>query len=485
MDGAAANIKHVVVLMFENRSFDHLFGAFPGANGIFEQDGTPKPDVYNLPDPTVPECQATNPRMVPLAITPDAQPTQPWMDVFDHNFGTGMMHELFGPGTHGWLADKGPLGAPAVTWPKTNCGFLQRAAEPNEDPQARPGYAPLALSYFQHDSLQVLHKLAAAFVLCDNWYCDIPGDTLLNRYFMHTAQTDGYLDPNQWNGTHTDAESIFERIEHHGAAPANSWKIYANWAQKGEQVFTNDNVDSQYLDAAMQATREDMHSTDEFAADAAAGTLPFYSFLMCWMPHPQGYQVPDTSMHPVSDIRAGENMLAAVYAALRNSPSWDDTLLVVTFDESGGFYDHVPPPEVVAPNDKTATIYDDPSGVTTTFDFTLLGPRVPTILVSPWLRPGIAQAQYQCTSLLKFLENLSGAPPLTRRDAEAPDLAAIFTEFGLTTPREDCPASFPCYPDFPYADGDLSKRYEPRQGDVKGAASPALLAKLKRIYGSR
>jgi phospholipase C len=189
----------------------------------------------------------------------------------------------------------------------------------------------------------------------------------------------------------------------------------------------------------------------------------------------------DTSMHPNSDIRPGENYLAAVYKTLRNSPCWNDTLLIVTFDENGGLYDHVAPPATKAPNSKTGSEYDQYLGAECTFDFTLLGPRIPALLVSPWLRPGIATHQFQNTSVLRLIEDLIGSPCLNARDGNAPKLDCIFDDFGLPQPRTDCPASFPGYPGFPYADGDLGKIYVVPPG-AKGAA-PRYMAHLARIYG--
>ena len=181
MNGGTQPIEHIVVLMFENRSFDHLFGAFPGANGLLDENGCVKPGICNLADPTRP-AGPSNQTYLPAEITPDV----PLQHDFDHNFGNGMMQELFGPGTTGWKAHA-PINAP-VTYPWRNSGFVSTIAY-NVHPPVISG--PQAMSYYQYGSLKVLHALASEFVLCDNWFCDMPGDTLLNRFFMHTAQTDG------------------------------------------------------------------------------------------------------------------------------------------------------------------------------------------------------------------------------------------------------------------------------------------------------
>jgi phospholipase C len=465
MNGSTPEIKHVVVLMFENRSFDHLFGAFPGANGILDESGGVKPDIYNLADPTRPQGPS-NQTYLPVAIPADVKLAHD----FDHNFGNGMMGELFGPGTTGWEAGQ-PINAPAVTYPSTNCGFVSTIAY-NVNSSTENG--PQAMSYFQDGSLQVLHTLASEFVLCDNWFCDMPGDTLLNRFFMHTAQTDGNLTDNQ--SIAIGVPTIFDQI----TAQGSSWKMYAPWAVKAGQLIQNSQIDSRFLAPQIQNSPSTNRPITEFAGDVAGGTLPFYSFLMCWLPPGTSGQDTDTSMHPNSDIRPGENYLAAVYNTLRNSSYWNDTLLIVTFDENGGIYDHVTPPATVAPNSKTGRDWDEYLRAYCTFDFTLLGPRIPAILISPWLRSGVAKQQYQNTSILKFIQGLIGAPALNQRDANAPGLDSLFAEFGLSQPRTDCPASIAGYAGLPYADGDLSKTYVVPPGAE--IVPPPYMAQLAKAY---
>lgn len=441
------NFSHIVVLMFENRSFDHLFGAFPGVNGVLDEAGHVKPGLYNLADPTQPANEATNPPILPFAITPDV----PLNHDFFHDF-SGMMPELFGPLTSGWSQSQGAIDAPATTYPATNSGFYSAAAY-NVDPDGGTINGLQDMSYYSNGSLKVLHRLASEFVLCDNWFCDTPGDTLLNRFFMHAATANGELSDSQ--GLVIDVPTIFDRIE----AADETWKMYAPWADIDGQTVSNRQIDTRFFPSVQNSPNTNLPVT-QFAEDLASGTLPFYSFLMCWLPLNQN--LPDTSMHPNSDVRVGENYLAAVYNALRNSPHWEDTLLIVTFDENGGIYDHVPPRTTVAPDDKTGSLLDPyRSGIQLSFDFTLLGPRIPVLMVSPWLSSGIAGGQYQNTSVLRMIHDRIGSKPLTLRDANAPQLDAILAEFGLAQPRTDCPASMPGYENLAYADGDLCQTYSP------------------------
>jgi phospholipase C len=314
-------------------------------------------------------------------------------------------------------------------------------------------------------------------VLCDNWFCDMPGNTLLNRYFMHTAQTAGVLSDSQSGNIAINVPTIFDQITAHGA----SWKMYAPWAvtQGGEQI-PNPQIDSRFL-ATIEFSPNTNLPVTQFASDLAAGTLPFYSFLMCWLPLKISSKETDTSMHPNSDIRSGENYLAAVYNALRASPHWNDTLLIVTFDENGGMYDHVVPPTTTAPQPGTLTDLDPYTNQTFSFDFTLLGPRIPALLISPWLSSGVAKTPLQNTSILRFIQGMIGASGLTGRDASAPVLDSTLAEFGLSQPRTDCPMTITGYSGFPYADGDLSKTYVVPPGAREPVPYAAEVARIYRL----
>lgn len=465
MGNSLRNFEHIVVLMFENRSFDHLFGAFPGANGLLDEDGKLKPDVYNLALPGEPVGKS-NPKHWPFEIDPCIQLDH---DCY-HDF-VGMMPELFGPGATGWAAGKPLCSSP--TDPPANGGFYSTIAY-NVSPTT--GNGPQCQAYYRNDSLRVLHRLASEFVLCDNWFCDAPADTLINRFFMHSAQARGRLD-DQYMAI--DVPTIFDSIEAKGV----TWKMYAPWEVIGGTTEQNSQIDSRFF-PKIQDSPNTQRPITEFASDLAAGTLPFYSFLMCWLPPPWPSAARETSMHPVSDIRSGENYLASVYNALRNSPCWENTLLVVTFDENGGLYDHVPPPSVAAPNALTGQTCDRNRGLECTFDFTLLGPRVPALLISPWLRKGIAHGQYQNTSILRSINDLLGLEPLTARDRTAPGLDSIVDEFGLSEPRKDCPLEMDRYSGFPYSNGDLSQTYvaPPTKALRSFEAMPKYMQDMARIY---
>ncbi len=465
-EDALSNIKRVVVLMFENRSFDHLFGEFPGANGLFDSPGVFKQDCYNLADPLSPPSD-TNEKYFPAPVNI----TAPLPHDFTHDFGDGMMPDLFGPVftitgdppspsnpsatyTSGYTKNGlyGQLQPQPQTYPDTNSGFYTTYNTCQKQEQS-------VLSYFEHGSLEVLHNLAQEFVLCDNWHCDMPGHTEPNRAFIHCATTGntGIDDP---DGGMIGKKSIFDLID----AQSNSeqpptWKMYAPVDSSG----TLGQLDTRFINDKQQFYSGVPVTT--FTDDCNNGTLPFYSFIMSWLPTSSCDKYTDTSMHPAAMIQPGENLLAAVYNTLRNSPCWEDTLLVVTFDENGGLYDHVFPPTTNAPDPDASPVTQSTPGccgnnwiLDSKFDFSLLGVRVPALLISPWLAAGIDSTQYQNTSVLRFIihrmNTIYGTDDayLTSRDANAPMLEAVFNGFGVDTMRKDCPDWIRPYPKLPTID---------------------------------
>ena len=147
------------------------------------------------------------------------------------------------------------------------------------------------------------------------------------------------------------------------------------------------------------------------------------------------------SQHPLDDVTRGEKLIKAVYETIRNSPHCSDSLLLVTYDEHGGFYDHVTPPAAVSPGDQITDDHNNHHN----FDFTQLGIRVPAIAVSPLIPAGtIDHTLYDHSSLLATVENVFGLDPLTDRDRQANTFTHLLS---LTTPRTDAPTSLPDPPE--------------------------------------
>lgn len=182
---------------------------------------------------------------------------------------------------------------------------------------------------------------------------------------------------------------------------------------------------------------------EQFYTDAGNGNLPEFSYL-----NPSCCGVGTTSMHDSGLISDGEAFIKKVYDALRNSPQWEESLFILTFDETGGFHDHVPPPLATRPDNLTYT-ETAPNGKNYTLDFNRLGGRIPTLLISPWVSKGFVEQKgtnhhgetmsYSASSILRTLGYLWDFAPFTPRVADA----ASWEHLIQTTPRKDTPTVLP------------------------------------------
>jgi phospholipase C len=260
--------------------------------------------------------------------------------------------------------------------------------------------------------LPVLSGLASGFAVCDQWFGSVPTETLPNRAFALAATSQGQMNDKSTTWT---APTIFSLL----TASNLGWVVYGyDTPPLTQQDFTD----------IVNADESHFGLFTDFQAAAAAGTLPPFTFLE------PSWGASGNSQHPNYNVALGEQLIHDVYYALHNGPAWNNTLLIVTYDEHGGCYDHVPPPTNAVPPDKT--VGQDK------FDFKRFGPRVPTVLVSPLIAPGTVfrvapdAMPLDHTSILKTIETRWSLPSLTARDAAAEDVGAVLT---LATPRTDDP----------------------------------------------
>jgi phospholipase C len=265
---------------------------------------------------------------------------------------------------------------------------------------------------FTPEALPVLSALARGYAVCDRWFSSVPTQTMPNRAFALAGTSQGHMDDHTKVFT---VPSIFGRLSE-ASVP---WKIYG---YDRSPLTRLDFPDTASAPAGATGLFRD------FRADAAAGRLPAFSFLEpSWSSH-------GNSQHPNYDVARGEQLVLDTYRALRSGPGWGATLLVVTYDEHGGCYDHVAPPATATPPDASVGEFG--------FDFTRFGVRVPTVLVSPLVEAGTVfrapddGVPLDHTSILATVERRWSLPPLTRRDAAAPDVGAVLTR---GTPRTDDP----------------------------------------------
>ncbi len=386
--------------MLENRSFDHMLGfLYPNKTGPNGQPfegllGTESNNDENGNPVTVYQIDAGNPGAY---FMPGADPGEGYANTNSQLFGSG----------------RAP--SPPVA---TNGGFVSNFAaaisfDQRDNRSVLSGTTPSdIMGVFPPAALPVLSGLAAGFAVCDHWYSSVPTETFPNRAFACAATSQGHM--NDSTSSYT-VQSIFGLMTAHNL----SWKIYGYDAEP----LTRGN----FPDTANAPDTCFGRFTD-FQADAAGGTLAQYSFLE------PSWGSAGNSQHPNYDVALGEVFLQQVYQALRSGPGWNQTLLIITYDEHGGLYDHVPPPSGATPPDSSIGEFG--------FDFTRFGVRVPAVLVSPLIPAGTifrvpdGATPIDHTSVLKTVELRFGLPSLTARDAAAPDLGGVLT---LTTPRTDDP----------------------------------------------
>jgi len=438
-------IKHVFVLMLENRAFDHLLG-LAGIQGTDARTGqqTSVDDLtqggpYENPNPNAvpPDGQVavTSPADFTLAkVAPDP----------GHEFNNALL-QLCGYGRDENGNVTLPTYPPNGSYPPiNNQGFVGSyfglipvsGNTPNtHDPER-------IMKCFTPDQVPVITTLAQNFAVCDRWFSSIPGPTWPNRFFIHAASSGGLDDsPSSLqtvtstflNGYRFENGTIYDRLED----ACFDWKVFMG--DEFPQVFAISGM----TDRRLEGHFEDFDDFVDTVND------PDFSTPYVFIEPNYGNVLPTTpedftcgnSQHPLDDVTRGEQLIKKVYETIRNSPHWNESLLLVVYDEQGGFFDHVKPPPAVAPGDAVS----DLSNVHHSFNFMQLGVRVPSVVISALIADNqIDHTIYDHSSLLATVEKLFGFAPLTNRDAQAADLTHLLS---LSTPRNDAPATLPDPPD--------------------------------------
>jgi phospholipase C len=433
---------HVVVAMFENRSFDNLLGYLYGPGEVASFEGLAGRDLSNpIPD-YAPDADR---RTVPVHASdvmdsPDPDPGEEHPHTNTQLFGTvrpdGNRFVSAGKMQPPFNAPADPNSVPTMT------GFVTDYINSFRAEAGRfPRYDEYAQIMSSHTpaEIPVLSGLAREFACFDRWFCEVPSQTFPNRSFFHAASSSGFVVNEPFGNfpLRNDAETIFERLE----AAHVTWKVYFDPIQL---VSLTGIIHARRL---FPFFRTHFSPMDEFFRDAASGKLPGYSFIE------PSLIPPHSDMHPPvtarlrrilfflprpSAIAGGESLLAQIYNSIRTSATpggsnYQNTLFLVTFDEHGGTYDHVPPPRVPPPDPAA------PAGQMG-FRFDRAGVRIPTVAISAWIdRRTVVSREYRSTSVIRTLrERWSLGPPLSGRDADAADIAPLLTR---STPRppEDWP----------------------------------------------
>ena len=418
LDFMRSKIKHVIYYMVESRSFDNVCGwlyeqgdqgchyigtdePFDGASRrYFNYDGEHKVHLSQFKDGKLSDKWNLQ------ALDQD-----PFHDTTDN------LQQMFAESPGYWGRAKPDMG-----------GFILNIANPQ------------VMQTFSPEQLPILNGLARHFAISDRWFCSIPGGTDVNRAFSVTGSAFNKL--GTWEGGNAykywpytpHRQSLWKSLWSQGIT---DWKIYNSvlWEEciftyqlylKG-QIPTVDREQSRFLD-----------DFEQFKKDAKSGNLPAFSYLEPVWIAPSGA----TSYHPGADLVPAERALNEIYEAVRNGPGWEQSLLVVTFDKNNGIYDHVAPPYAKKPW---------PNDMNNGFAYDLMGPRVPTILVSPWIKSqSVIRAEgetpFDSTSFAATLLHWFGIPKalwgLGDRVAQAPTFEQVLQ---ASQARQDAPALTPPY----------------------------------------
>lgn len=349
-------IQRVVVLMMENHSFDRSLGwmkqRYPNIEAVDPDRPGTNPD-YPVTTNTIFQVET---RSRNIAKDPG------------HDLENGL-RQIAG-GNQGFIADF------ASKYP--TAGLAERRE---------------IMGYYPYGSLPALHFLAYNFVVCDHWFSSLPGPTWPNRLFVHSGTSLGHVEM---------PEGVFNPSLH----LYNQRTLYDELsdARVDWRIYYGDFPQSLLLEHQLGHLTH-YRKFKNWQADVQHGDLPAYVFI-----EPSYFGNQENDQHPPQDIMRGDALIAAVFNALQaNRTVFEQTLLVVLYDEHGGFYDHVVPPTTVPPDQHTER-----------YGFNQLGPRVPAILVSPWLAPGYISTVFDHTSVLRMASQLwPGVQPLGARAAQA------------------------------------------------------------------
>ncbi len=388
------NIQHVIVLMLENRSFDQMLGCLQGSNS--QVDGV---DTANPGNPRQISWQPPGtPPPAPIVLSQQGGSDDQQLAGHDppHDYGDVILQ----------------IG-------NANTGFLQSFG--NAFPGASVAALQQIMSYFELNTLTSLHTLAQNFLVCDRWFSSLPGPTWPNRFFVHSGTSKGHVDMSYLPTLLGDYDqtTFYDLLQN-----KVSWNIYYG-----------DIPQSLLLTHQREYADRYRHLAGDFLSDAAgpAGNFPAYAFI-----EPNYFGPNESDQHPVHGVANGEALIATVYNAIRaNEELWKSTLLIVLYDEHGGFYDHVYPDPNRA--DLGATVA--PDQYTSAFKFDQLGVRVPAILVSPWLPKGVTHAKYDHTSILHYA-GAKWSLDLGALGMRVPQANGFENEFQAQF-REDTPSALP------------------------------------------
>jgi phospholipase C len=395
-------IQNIVVIVQENHSFDNYFGRFgkfAGRNDVESApDNASNPGVTNVPDDAGVDGSSSDggtPVSVPYTHNPH-------LCTLDTNHEWSGTHQEWNNGAMDGFV-------------KANEGWSEIGLSKTADPALKKG--DRAMLFYDERDIPFYYDLAKTFAIADHYHAPVLGPTWPNRMYVYAATsfgetTNSFPDISAYPYPAQDATVLDELEKRHV-----DWELYTDGTPSAGIVYNVAGAsrwNSRHINAAMS----------EFMTRAAAGTLPSVAFVdaVTTAEGPEG-----NDEHPPGQIQIGQKFVSDVVHALMKSPQWAHTALFITWDEHGGYYDHLPPPAACPPDDKQPKL--EP-GDTTKGGFDHYGVRVPLIVVSPYAKKGyVGHTTYDHTSITRFIEAKFKIPALSNRDANADPLMDLF-DFG-------------------------------------------------------
>jgi phospholipase C len=447
-------LNHIILFAQENRSLDHYFGAMLGywsANGY----GTNGQTFNGLPQFNPGGTSPTNPGCDPT-VTDECTPN-PSYPVTSFHFASVCQEEQspFWNEAHNDWDYTDQADQPAENPPPLN-GFVYTAAYDAQSNLLMDVNGVRAMGYFDWTDLNYYYFMASNFGTSDTWFAPLMDRTQLNRMYVLAATSAGHAYPLAVPESPLTSKTIFEALQNAGI----TWKIYVNseaTINLNTGAECNNDISDANAECLIQSSYINMFTYEQtilnsagqnpdllqnivpvtqFAVDAANGTLPQFALIepasaASLDEHPNNL---DTSTP--ADVQAGANYAAGLINDLMASPSWTDSAMIFTYDEGGGFYDHVPPQPATPPGDYLSPFDLVPGDICDkagdvlglgTCNFAWTGYRVPLIVISPYsVKNFVSHNIRDTTAVLKMVETRFGLPPLTARDGSQMDMTEFF-----------------------------------------------------------
>jgi phospholipase C len=415
------SINHIVFMFQENRSFDQYFGKL---NDYRAKLGLPQ-DVDGIPPAgfTNPADACTGPNDVACGVVTSFHQTDACV-------------ENTSPSWNEHHVDYNRWDTKNPSAPGLQNGFVKTAAGYSQKNSHSDDLGTRAMGYYTEEELNFYYFMAATFATSDRWFSPAPARSPSNRYFGFGATSEGIAyGPGEWGGpSNLKGKHIFQLLDEAGI----TWKVY-----HVPQSSAPGAPDPATYFLSYSWSQDPAHQNghwvllDEYFNDLKNGTLPQVALVE---------SASGLDEHPgEGNLLRGQAHVANIMNALMQSSSWKDSVFILTYDEMGGLFDHVPPISVPSPDGiKPFLNPGDPSTGTPPDipgDFTRTGMRIPLIVVSPWVKKNyVSHTPMDFTAILKFIETRFKLPNLTARDASQPDMTEFFD---FTIPAYATPPSPP------------------------------------------